>query len=117
MTVSKALLGALFIVAGVMHFVATPVYMRIVPPPFGDARLLVLVSGAFEILGGIGVLVPMTQRFSAWGLIALLVAVLPANVYMAMHQEQWPAIPVWALWARVPLQLPMVVWAWAYAKA
>ncbi len=116
MTIGRALLGTVFIVAGVLHFVATPVYMRIVPPYLPEPRLLVQVSGLCEMLGGIGVLIPMTQRLAAWGLVALLIAVLPANVYMAAHPMRWPGIPVWALWARLPLQLPLILWAWLYTR-
>ncbi len=110
------MLGSVFVVAGVLHFVATPVYMKIVPPYLTDPRLLVQFSGICEVLGGVGVLVPVTRRVAAWGLVALLIAVLPANVYMAMSPLRWPTIPVWALWARVPLQAPLIAWAWLYTR-
>ncbi len=110
------MLGSAFVVAGVLHFVATPVYMKIVPPYLADPRLLVQFSGICEVLGGVGVLVPVTRRVAAWGLVALLIAVLPANVYMAMSPLRWPTIPVWALWARVPLQAPLIAWAWLYTR-
>jgi uncharacterized membrane protein len=116
MTLGKALLAAVFIGAGIMHFVAPSAYVRIVPSFLPDPGLLVQLSGVFEVLGGIGVLVPMTQRFAAWGLVALLIGVLPANIYMAMHHELFPRIPVWALWGRVPLQVPLVIWAWMYTR-
>ena len=112
----KGLLGIFFIVAGVMHFVATATFAKIVPPFLPDPRLLVQISGVFEILGGIGVVVPATQRFAAWGLVALLIAVFPANIFMAIHHAQWPGIPVWALWTRVPLQIPLILWAMVYTR-
>jgi len=85
---------------------------RCLPSPV----LLVEVSGIAEILGGIGLLFPQTRQAAAWGIVALLVAVLPANINMAMDHSHWPAIPAWALWARVPLQLPMMWWAWLYTR-
>lgn len=116
MTVGRFLMGALYVTGGVTHFVATTLYARIVPPLLPDPRLMVQISGVAEILGGVGVLVPVTQRPAAWGLIALLVAVFPANVYMAMDHARWPLIPEWLLWARLPLQVPLLVWAWAYTR-
>jgi uncharacterized membrane protein len=116
MTFGKAVLGIVFIGAGMMHFVATAAYMKIVPPLLPDPRLLVHVSGAFEVLGGIGLLVPATQRVAAWGLVALLIAIVPANVYMAMDYAAWPRIPEWVLWARVPVQVPLIWWAWLYTR-
>ena len=116
MTLGKAILAAAFLAAGFMHFLATPAYMKIMPPVLPDARLLVQISGLCEILGGLGLLVPATQRFAAWGLIALLVAVTPANLYMALDHAAWPKIPAWALWLRVPMQLPMIWWAWLYTR-
>ena len=117
MTAGRLLLGVLFIFAGVMHFVIGPTYMRIVPAWLPSPRMIVLVSGVFEILGGVGVLVPSTRRFAAWGLIALLIAVMPANVQMALdHATKWRGIPEWLLWARLPLQLPLIWWAWIYTR-
>ncbi len=117
MTLGRGLLGAVFVVAGVLHFVATPVYMKIVPGWMPSPRMIVLVSGAFEVLGGVGVLVPSTRRFAAWGLVALLVAVMPANVQMALdHATKWRGIPEWLLWARLPLQAPLIWWAWVYTR-
>jgi uncharacterized membrane protein len=116
MTSGRWLLGAGFIIGGVMHFVATPVYMKIVPPILPEPRLLVQISGAAEILGGVGVLLPQTRRAAAWGLVALLLAVLPANVSMAADHALWPAIPEWLLWARLPLQIPLLIWAWSYTR-
>ena len=108
--------GALFVVAGVMHFVLPKVYASIMPPMLPAPVLLVYVSGVAEILGGVGVLVPSTRRMAAWGLVALLIAVWPANLEMAMHPERFASMPVWALWVRLPLQLPLIWWAWVYTR-
>ena len=79
--------------------------------------LLVRVSGLCEILGGLGLLWPPTRTAAAWGLVALLVCVMPANLNMALHPQHWPKIPFWALWVRVPLQLPIIGWAWRYTRS
>jgi uncharacterized membrane protein len=115
MTVGRVLLAAVFVVGGLLHFAFTLVYASIVPPLMPAHVLLVQISGAAEVLGGIGVLAPATRRLAAWGLVALLVAVLPANVYMATEHGMW-AIPAWVLWARVPLQVPLIVWAKRYTE-
>jgi uncharacterized membrane protein len=112
----KAVLAFIFIGSGLMHFAATAAYMKIMPPFLPDPRLLVQVSGAFEMLGGVALLIPATQKSAAWGLVALLVAIVPANVYMAIDHAAWPRIPEWALWARVPLQVPLIWWTWVYMR-
>ncbi len=110
---SRRLLANIFILAGVNHFVMPRTYERIVPPSLRRrSRLVVQLSGVAEIAGGVGVLVPATRRASGLGLIALLAAVFPANVYMAREPEQFRKIPRWALFARLPLQPLMMWWAW-----
>lgn len=116
MSAGRILFAALFIVAGTLHFIATPVYLMIMPPILPAPRLLVQISGACEILGGIGLLNPATRPLAAWGLIALLVAVMPANIWMAMDHAHWPRIPAWALWLRLPLQAPLIYWAWLFTR-
>lgn len=113
------LLAVAMVGVGVLHFVRPEPFMRIVPPAFGDARLLVYVSGVFEVLGGVGVLIPQTRRAAAWGLIALFLAVFPANIYMAMEGIQIdPANPVpdWAAWARLPFQALLIAWAFMFTR-
>jgi uncharacterized membrane protein len=110
---SWRLLANLFIAAGVNHFVMPRVYERIVPPPLrGHSKRIVQISGVAEIAGGVGVLVPATRRLSGLGLVALLAAVFPANVYMARESEEFRRIPRWALYGRLPLQPLMMLWAW-----
>jgi uncharacterized membrane protein len=107
------LLANLFIAAGVNHFVMPRAYEQIVPPPLGGhAKRIVQVSGVAEIAAGAGVFVPATRRLSGLGLVALLVAVFPANLYMAIKPERFSRIPRWALYARLPLQPLMGVWVW-----
>jgi uncharacterized membrane protein len=110
---------ALFMVAaGINHFVKPAVYMAMMPEALPAPALLVIVSGVFEILGGLGLLVPATRRWAAWGLVALLIAVFPANLNMAMHQLPLGSYqpPGWALWARLPLQGVLIAWAWWYTR-
>ncbi len=116
MRIGRFVMGALYIGAGAMHFVLTATYMRAMPPYLPAQRELVLLSGAAEIAGGLGVMLPSTRRAAAWGIVTLLVAVFPANVYMLQAHERFPGIPVWVFWARLPLQVPMILWALAYTR-
>jgi uncharacterized membrane protein len=110
---SRRVLANFFIAAGVNHFVMPRAYERMVPPPLrGNAKRVVQLSGVAEIVGGVGVLVPGTRRLSGIGLIALLAAVFPANLHMARTPERFRGIPPWALYARLPLQPLMMLWAW-----
>ena len=111
------MLAVLFLGAGAMHFVAPAAYQRIVPPYLPAPHLLVLISGACEMLGAVrGLLFPDTRRAAAWGLVLLLIAVMPANVQMALDHAHWRKIPEWALWLRLPIQLPLIAWAWLYTR-
>ena len=114
MRIGRIVMGVLYIVAGTGHFVATRLYESIMPSYLPAHHELVLISGAAEIAGGIGVLLPQTRRVAAWGLVLLLIAVMPANIWMAQHPEFYPNIPLWAIWLRLPLQLPLIWWAWRY---
>src|SRR5438270_555373 len=110
---SRGLLAALFLAGGVNHFVNPRFYEAIVPPSMKrDAKRIVQVSGVAEVAGGLGVLIPLTRRLSGIGLIALLAAVFPANLYMAREPESFRRVPPWALYARLPLQPLMMLWAW-----
>jgi uncharacterized membrane protein len=112
MTPSTYAIAAIFIVAGAAHFVVPEGFVRIVPPYLPAPKALVLISGAFEILGGVGVLVPETRAVAGWGLILLLLAVFPANVHMALHPEGFAPIPAWVLWLRLPLQFVLIAWVY-----
>lgn len=111
--VQPYLIGLIFIAAGALHFRNPQMYESIVPPFIPAHRELVLVSGFFEMLGGIGAMLPQTRKSAGWGLIALLVAVFPANIYMAVDTEKFGKLaPSWALYARLPLQ-GLLIW-WIY---
>jgi uncharacterized membrane protein len=77
-------------------------------------RTLVAVSGFFEILGGVGLLVKRVQRAAAWGLVALFIAVFPANVNMAVNKI-FTDNP-WILWGRLPFQAVLIAWAWWFTR-
>jgi uncharacterized membrane protein len=115
---SRAALAAFFSFTGALHFVVRRSFEAIVPPSIADRkREVVAISGVAEIAGGIAVLHPATRRFGRWWLLALLVAVFPANVHMAVNPEQirgldLDKIPRWALWARLPLQPLAMLWVW-----
>jgi uncharacterized membrane protein len=100
----RAFTGIAFIVGGTLHFTHTRAYEAIMPDYVPRHRECVLVSGAAEIAGGMAVLVPAARPLARWWLLALLAAVFPANVHMALHPERYRRIPSWALWARLPLQ-------------
>jgi len=96
-------------VAGVFHFVRPATYLAMMPPWLPQPGLLVAVSGLAEIAGGLGLLLVRFRRRAAWGLIALLVAVFPANLQVALHG--WPGtdFPRWVLWVRLPFQA-LLIW-------
>jgi uncharacterized membrane protein len=112
--IALLLLAAFFVFAGVNHFVNPGFYVRIMPPWLPAHRELVWLSGVFEVLGGLGVLLPRLRLLAGWGLVALLFAVFPANLHMALHPELFPEVSAGALYARLPLQLVFVAWTiWA----
>lgn len=113
-TVSAIALGLLFISTGAMHFRDPDSYVRIMPPYLPRHLELVYLSGIAEIAGGIGVLVRRTRRIAGLGLIALLVAVFPANVHMALYDlpfGRWDP-PRAVHWLRLPLQVVLIAWVW-----
>jgi uncharacterized membrane protein len=113
--IGKWIFAGLFVVGGIGHFVVPDVYVKIMPSYLPYHRALVLLSGVFEVALGVLLLVPKTSRPAAWGLIALLIAVFPANVYMYQHQEKFAFSPTLLLW-RLPLQGVLILWAYAYTK-
>ena len=111
-----------FLLGGIAHFAATRLEMSIVPPSLPAPRALVLVSGACELLGALGLLFAATRRAAGIGLFALTIAVTPANIYMLQHAERFN-VPYWLLVARLPLQLALlaiIAWSaiqWSFWRA
>jgi uncharacterized membrane protein len=110
-TAGRRRLSVFFLVAGTLHFLRPDAYERIVPRYLPAHRELVLLSGAAEIAGAVGVAIPRTSRLAGAWLAATLAAVFPANVEMALHAERYEPIPPALLWARLPLQPLLVIWA------
>ncbi len=108
------------VAAGLNHFINPPPYLGMMPAELPQSWHLPLVyaSGVFEVLGGLGLILPATRRFAAWGLIALFIAVFPANLNMALNNLPLgkDSIPTWVLWARLPLQLVFIAWAYMIAR-
>ena len=115
---ARWIFAAIFVVSGTLHLVAPKPYVRIVPPMFPQAKALVLISGGAEILGGVGLLISRFRRSAGYGLALLLVAVFPANIYMAVAHI--PADGLlgnrWFQWIRLPFQLPLIWWALHYTR-
>jgi uncharacterized membrane protein len=108
--VLRFFIALLFIGAGALHFINTDLYLKIMPPYIPWHLAMVYISGVAEIAGGVGLLVPILRKSAAWGLVALLIAVFPANVYMAVDHIQATThpIPQALLWVRLPLQAVMI---------
>ena len=106
----------LYVVGGVAHFALTPVYDAIMPPHYPDPSAWVRFTGVAEIAGGLGLLVPRTRRGAAWGLVLMLIGYFDVHFYMLQQSGKFPAIPRWALDARIPLQLVLIAWAAVYAR-
>ncbi|MBE9126499.1 MULTISPECIES: DoxX family protein [unclassified Coleofasciculus] len=113
----RGILAVCIIIVGITHFLKPEQYARIVPPPFPPLTSVYL-SGFFEILGGIGLMIPFVSVTAAWGLIALFIAVFPANIYMTLHNINIDGIPQNQLlyWARLPFQAVFIAWAYWYTR-
>ena len=113
--ISKYVLAIFMIVAGTMHFVNPEFFLKIVPPYLPLHRELVLVSGVCEILLGVLLLIPKCSHLAAWGIIALLIAVFPANIYLFQNQDLMPASP-FVHFLRLPLQGVFILWAYWHTR-
>lgn len=113
-TALRYLLSAMMIAVGLLHLVRPEKFIQIVPDYLPAHRTLVLTSGIFEMLGGVGLLIPRVRKLSAWGLAALFVAVFPANINMAVNKIliDNPLI----LWGRLPFQVVLIAWAYWYTR-
>jgi uncharacterized membrane protein len=119
-SVALRLMALFFIVAGLNHFLNPAPYLTMMPPALPYPDMLNRISGVAEILGGLGILLPPTRILAAWGLIALLVAVFPANLHVALHGWKGENIPAWLLWARLPFQpllIALVYWLGIFRPA
>lgn len=103
-------LSLFFINVGVDHFINPNFYLNIMPDYLPFHAEAVYLSGFFEILGGIVVLIPKLRALARWGLISLLIAVFPANIYMAMNPNLYPEFSLALLYFRLPLQFVFIFW-------
>lgn len=113
----RGILALSLVIVGITHFLRPEQYARIVPPPFPPLSSVYL-SGVFEILGGIGLLIPGLSVTAAWCLIALFIGVFPANLYMTFHNIKIDGIPQspTLYWLRLPLQAVLIGWAYWYTR-
>ena len=109
-------LATFFIYFGVDHFINPDFYLSIMPPSFPLHEEAIYISGFFEIVGGVGVLIPRFRKIAGWGLVALLIAVYPANIYMAITPEAFPDIQVEMLYFRLVLQFLFLYWAYSVTR-
>ena len=116
-TITRYVFAVFFVLAGANHFRVPAFYLNIMPPYLPWHLSLVYISGVAEI--GLGLLLLFRRRsvVAAWGLIALLIAVFPANLHMAMHQELYPSLPSLGLWLRLPIQGVLIAWAYWYTRS
>ena len=115
-TVSKYLMAIFYIIAGLNHFLKPASYLKIMPPYLPYPLFLVYLSGLAEMGLGLLLFVDRYSRIGAWGIIALLIAVFPANVQMATHPMSYPEIAPVYLWIRLPLQGVLIAWAYWHAR-
>jgi uncharacterized membrane protein len=110
-------MGVFYVVAGLAHFVRPDFYLPMMPPWFPAHRELIFVSGVAEVLLGAAVLVARLRRIAGWGIIALLIAIFPANLHIALHDVPLfgatQGAGIWN-WVRLPLQAVLIAWAWSY---
>ncbi|MCE9606690.1 MAG: DoxX family protein [Planctomycetia bacterium] len=113
--ISKFLYAIFLLGAGAMHFLRPEFYVKIMPPYLPWHLPLVYLSGVAEMGLGALLLVPGYTRLAAWGIIALMIAIFPANIYVYQHQEILPAPPYVHLW-RLPLQAMFILWAFSLTR-
>ena len=109
-------LSVFFVSFGIDHFANPEFYLSIMPPNLPLKLEAVYISGLFEIFGGVGVLIAPTRKIASLGLVALLVAVYPANIYMALNPEAFPDVPLSALYFRLILQFLFFYWAYSVSR-
>ena len=112
----RILLALFFIAAGVNHFVHPDFYINIMPGYIPAHRAMVLVSGVTEIIAGTMLLSRKTAIFGAWGIIAMLVIFFAVHIHMIVQADRYASVPLWLLYARIPLQFLFILWAWWFTR-
>uniref|UniRef100_UPI004049ABC8 DoxX family protein n=1 Tax=Flavobacterium sp. TaxID=239 RepID=UPI004049ABC8 len=108
------LMGIIYVLAGLNHFRQPRLYLKIIPPYLPNPILLNKLSGLAEIVLGFLLCLYLTSNFAAWGIIALLIAVFPANIYMYQEKKAGLGLPKWLRLLRLPLQIGLIYWAFQY---
>jgi len=109
------LMAGIYILAGLNHFRNPRMYLKIIPEYLPSPKLLNILSGLAESIGGILLFIPAYSSIGAWIIIATLVAVFPANLYMVTNKKASFGLPKWILWLRLPLQILLILWAYIYS--
>jgi uncharacterized membrane protein len=119
-TISLLVLCSFYIVAGINHFIDPKVYYALIPPYFPNHSLLNILSGAFEIIAGILMIIPATRKFAVYLIIAILIAFIPAHIYLIQMKgcvSKKICVAEWIAWVRLfPLQFILMWWAWKTYK-
>ncbi|MFM1921217.1 MAG: hypothetical protein RLZZ303_2851 [Candidatus Hydrogenedentota bacterium] len=110
------LMAALYVTAGVLHFVNPGFYLRIMPPWIPWHGFMVAASGVAEIALGAGLLLPATRRWAAWGVVAMLAVFMLVHVHMMLNPGDYPGVAPAMLVLRTLLQFPLMLWAWWYTR-
>lgn len=109
------LMAFTYTIAGINHFRSPRLYEKIIPPYFHNSKLLNILIGFAEITLGITLCIPLLSSYSAWGVIALLLAVFPTHFHMYSSEKARMGIPKWVLFLRIPLQFFLMYWAYQYS--
>lgn len=113
---SRIFMGLIYIILGFNHFLNSGTYVKIMPTYLPFPLELVYLSGVCEIVLGALILFPGTARYSAWAIIAMLLAFMPVHIHMLVNADDFASAPLWLLWARLPLQGLLILWAWWYTR-
>ena len=113
---TRYLLGVLFVILGINHFVDPDFYMKLMPGYLPLHYELVILSGITEVIAGAMLFYGPTVRLGAWGIVAMLVIFLLVHVHMIVHAELYPNVPLWVLWLRLVFQFLFIAWAWWYTR-
>ncbi|MBP1839660.1 DoxX family protein [Formosa algae] len=108
------LMAILYVVAGILHFVKPKTYLRIMPDYLPNHKLLVLLSGLFEMALGICICIPKLKTVAIYGIIAMLLVFLLVHFYMLKNEKTAAGIPKWILILRIPMQFVLMYWAYSY---
>ena len=107
-------MALLYVLAGINHFRVPRLYYKIIPSYFSNPKLLNIISGAAEIVLGITLCIPQLSKYAAWGIIGLLIAIFPANLYMFQNDKASMGLPKWVRAIRLPIQFLLIYWAYIY---